>query len=74
VLLLQDDATAVGCALLAAAAAGLAPEAGQAVAAVLDRAVRVEPDPWGTETMRKRAEWFEAVLPSPAIRIAGGWS
>jgi xylulokinase len=68
VLRLQDDATAVGCALLAASAAGLSDEVDEAVAAVLNRAVRVEPDPWGVEMMRARAEWFTHVLPSPAIR------
>jgi hypothetical protein len=41
------------------------------VSAVLQRAVRVAPDPWGMEVMRTRAEWFEGILPSPAIRIAG---
>ncbi len=71
VLRLQDDATAVGCALLAASAAGLGAEADDAVSAVLRRAVQVAPDPWGVEVMRTRAEWFEGVLPSPAIRIAG---
>ena len=70
VLMLQDDATAVGCALLAASAAGLGEEVDAAVAAVLRRAVRVEPDPWAVEVMRARAEWFEQVLPSPAIRTA----
>jgi xylulokinase len=68
VLRLQDDATAVGCALLAASAAGLGDEAASALEGVMSRAVRVEPDPWGVEVMRARAEWFEQVLPSPAIR------
>jgi sugar (pentulose or hexulose) kinase len=70
VLRLQDDTTAVGCALLAASAAGLGEEVEGAIAGVLRRAVRVEPDPWGVEVMHDRAEWFELVLPSPAIRKA----
>jgi sugar (pentulose or hexulose) kinase len=70
VLQLQDDATAVGCALLAASAAGLGEEVESAVGAVLGRAVRVDPDPWGMELMRARADWFGEVLPSPAIRNA----
>jgi hypothetical protein len=60
----------VGCALLAASAAGLGEEVEGAIAGVLRRAVRVEPDPWGVEVMHDRAEWFELVLPSPAIRKA----
>jgi sugar (pentulose or hexulose) kinase len=70
VLRLQDDATAVGCALLAASAAGLGQEVEGAIEAVLRRAVRVEPDPWGVEVMAERSRWFEQVLPSPAIRNA----
>jgi xylulokinase len=72
VLRLQHDATAVGCALLAASSAGYAAEANEAVAHVLRRAVRVMPSPWGSEIMRERARWFDSVLPSRAIRLEVG--
>jgi sugar (pentulose or hexulose) kinase len=70
VLRLHDDATAIGCAVLALAAVGHTSEAKEAVAEVLRRATHVEPDPWGVEVAHLRGEWFERVLASPAIRTS----
>lgn len=68
VLHMQVDTAPVGAALLAAHGAGLAVEAQSAIDAVVQAAVRHEPDEAGVRVLRRRREWFSHVRDSAAVR------
>jgi xylulokinase len=63
------DSTAIGTALLAAGAAGFDEDAARALESVLARGTRYAPEPWAVEAEAARAEWFDAVRTSDALRI-----
>ena len=64
---LEADTAAVGAATLAAAAAGHGDAAGAAIAGLVDRAARFEPQP--AEALAVRRAWFREVRASAAVRI-----
>ena len=72
VLHLDGDASAVGTALLAAAAAGLGSEVAHAQASFLARGRRFRPSRAGLEAIERRARWFEEVRSSPEVHLGGG--
>jgi hypothetical protein len=61
----------VGTALLAAGAAGLREQAQAAIATILSRAARFEPDPAGAETLAVRAQRFDELRVSAALHGGG---
>jgi sugar (pentulose or hexulose) kinase len=71
VLHLESDTAAVGTALLAAGAAGLREQAQAAIATILSRAARFEPDPAGAETLAVRAQRFDELRVSAALHGGG---
>lgn len=71
VLHLESDTAAVGTALLAATAAGAGNEARAAIAKIVSRARRFEPDPDASATVRTRAARFDKIKTSPALHMQG---
>ena len=64
---LEADTAAVGAAMLAAGAAGYGDEARTAIAGLLDRAERFEPQ--DDEALAARRAWFRDVRASAAVRV-----
>jgi xylulokinase len=69
VLHLDADAAAVGTALLAGAAAGVEHEAQAAIAGIVARASRFEPDARGAEVLQVRAERFNELTSTPVLHL-----
>jgi xylulokinase len=69
VLHLDTDTAAVGTALLAAAAAGVEQEAQAAIAGIVARASRFEPDERAAAILRTRAERFNELTASPTLHM-----
>jgi xylulokinase len=69
VLALNGDSTAVGCALMAAYGSGFKAEADRAIGSILSRATRFTPGEWGRTVELERAEWFNSVSTSGAVRM-----
>jgi xylulokinase len=69
VLHLDADTAAVGTALLAGAAAGVEQEAQSAIAGIVSRASRFEPDKEGSAILRARAERFNELTSSAALHM-----
>lgn len=69
VITLDGDATAVGCALLAASGTGFKAEADRAIGSILSRATRYTPSEWGRTVEAERAAWFDVVHAAAAIRM-----
>jgi len=67
VLHLDLDPAGFGAAMLAAAAAGMAEEAGEAARAVRRRARRFPPSRWGGQFELQRAAWFDQVRLDAAV-------
>jgi len=68
VLHLDLDPAGFGAAMLAAAAAGMSGEAGEAACAVRRRARRFVPSRWGSQFELCRAAWFDQVRADAAMR------
>jgi len=70
VLHLDGDAAAIGAAMLAGTAGGVTEEALVAIDRVIRRGRRFDPSDWGREIAAVRAEWFDSVRASQAVRAA----
>jgi xylulokinase len=67
VLHLDLDPAGFGAAMLAAAAAGMPAEAGEAAQAARRRARRFVPSPWGSPFELERAAWFDLLRADTAV-------
>lgn len=65
------DASAIGAALLAAQAAGHAEEAAAAIAGLVARADRFEPDPARADAVAERRAWIDRVRRAAAVHRGG---